>query len=142
MNFTPLTLAQVTHAAGDMQGWLIQCLPQCLQKLLQMVDFVTKFSAICTLCFITVVYKVIEYIIKDEGFSVPSPSAITAKETASLLMRYCKFPNFPTLFIEFSNELSSTLAQCFVQKRSLNRRKKACGDIIICCDPWPHFMNL
>ena len=48
--------------------------------------------------FNTVVYKAIEDIIKDEGFSVPSPAAITAKETASLLMRYCNFPNFPTLF--------------------------------------------
>lgn len=75
--------------------------------------------------FITVVYKVIEDIIKDEGFSVPSPAAITAKETASLLMRYCNFPNFPTLFIEFSNELSSTLAQCFVQKRSLKQEKES-----------------
>ena len=41
--------------------------------------------------FITVVYKVIEDIIKDEGFSVPSPAAISAKEIASLLMRYCNF---------------------------------------------------
>ena len=75
--------------------------------------------------FITVVYTVIGDIIKDECFSVPSPAAITAKETASLLIRYCNFPNFPTLFIEFSNELSSTLAQCFVQKRSLKQEKES-----------------
>ena len=52
--------------------------------------------------FKTVVYEAIE---ENLNMKVSVPAAITA--------------NFPTLFIEFSNELSSTLAECFVQKGSM-----------------------
>ena len=71
----------------------------------------------------------IQSVLKDESFKLPSPHAKAALETADQLFTWLKEDKHQQMYIQFSQELTSSLQTCFVSRAAAmkTRREKMWG---------------
>ena len=71
----------------------------------------------------------IQSVLKDESFKLPSPHAKAALETANQLLMWLREDKHQQMYIQFSQELTSSLQTCFVSRAAAikTRREKMWG---------------